>query len=293
MKTAVLGLGAMGSAMANRLLEAGHQVVVWNRTASRGEKLVRRGATPAPSAAEASRAAEVVITSLSDDAAVRSVVLDNGGVARALGPESVLVNMSTVSPETSRALNEAVHRRFVDAPVLGGPQVVATGQATILLGGDEGLLERFSGLFSELSAQQLRCGPAGSASAVKLVANLLLIGQLCVLSEAVATAQANEVSDAVISELVRTPLVPPALLNRLDDVIRGSHEGWFSIRLGHKDVRLVRTLAAGAGLDLSVAASVDAVLERTEAAGLGDRDIAAVVEAVRAHRLAARSSMST
>ena len=285
MRVAVLGLGNMGSGIAGRLLDAGHELHVWNRTAARAEPLTARGAILEASPGAAVREVEVAVTSLADDEAVLGVVLGDDGVAGCLPPSGVLVDMSTVSPETSRRLARAVDGRFIDAPILGAPQAVTSGQATILLGGPDELVDRLMPLFQQLAARQLRCGPAGSGTTVKVVANLLLLGQLTVLSEAVATAQANGVDDRLIAELGRTPLVAPALHNRLDDVIHGDHQGWFSARLGHKDVRLARTLARNGGLDLAVAAAVEALFDQAIGAGLGDRDITAVVEAVRARRV--------
>jgi len=289
MRVAVLGLGAMGSAIAGRLLDAGHTLRVWNRSPGRGEELAGRGAVRASSPVEAVRDVEVAILSLSDDEAVRTVVLGGDGVVRGLGAESVLVDMSTVSPDTSRAIARAVDGRFVDAPILGAPSAVRAREATVLLGGEPELLDRLAPLVDAIAARQLRCGPAGSGVTVKIVANLLLLGQLAVLAEAVATAQASGVGDELIAQLGRTPLVAPALHNRLDDVIHGEHEGWFSSRLGEKDVRLARSLAASAGLDLSVAAAVESAFQQAVASGLGDRDIAAVVEVVRARRVAGSS----
>jgi 3-hydroxyisobutyrate dehydrogenase-like beta-hydroxyacid dehydrogenase len=285
MRIAVLGLGNMGSGIAGRLLDAGHELHVWNRTAARAEPLAARGAVLEASPGAAVREVEVAITSLADDEAVLGVVLGDDGVAECLPPSGALVDMSTVSPETSRRLARAVEGRFADAPILGAPQAVASGQATILLGGPDELVDRLMPLFQQVSARQLRCGPAGSGTTVKVVANLLLLGQLTVLSEAVATAQANGVDDRLIAELGRTPLVAPALHNRLDDVIHGDHQGWFSARLGNKDVRLARDLARSGGLDLAVAGAVEALFDQAIGAGLGDRDITAVVEAVRARRV--------
>jgi 3-hydroxyisobutyrate dehydrogenase len=284
MRIAVLGLGGMGSAIAGRLLDGGHELHVWNRTPARAEPLVRRGAVLEASPGAAVREVEVAITSLADDQAVLGVVLGDDGVAECLSPSGVLVDMSTVSPDTSRTLARAVDGRFLDAPILGAPQAVIDGQATVLIGGPDELAERLMPILRQVSARQLRCGPAGSGTAVKVVANLLLLGQLSVLAEAVATAQANGVDDRLLAELGRTPLVAPALQNRLDDVIHGDHEGWFSARLGRKDVHLARTLASKGGLDLAVATAVEELFDHAIAAGLGDRDIAAVVEAVRARR---------
>jgi 3-hydroxyisobutyrate dehydrogenase-like beta-hydroxyacid dehydrogenase len=286
MRIAVLGLGAMGSAIAGRLLDTGHTLWVWNRTQERADPLVARGAEWAATPPEAVREAEVTFTSLSDDEAVRQVVLGDGCALRGLDAGAVLVDASTVGPGTSRDLALAAGERFVAAPILGAPAAVTGHQATVLLGGEASVLDRLQPLLEDLAAQQVRCGPPQTAAATKLVANLLLVGQLAVLAEAVVTAQANGVDDELIGALGRMPLVAPALHNRLEDVIHGDHQGWWTARLGLKDVRLARSIAADQGLELSLAATVDAMLDRTIAAGLGDRDVAAVVEAVRAARRA-------
>ncbi len=287
MRVAVLGLGAMGSAIAGRLLDGGHELRLWNRSPGRGEELTGRGAVRAGSIVDAVRECEVVVTSLSDDAGVRAVVAGEDGVAAALGASAVLVDMSTVSPDTTRAVAAAVGGRLVACPILGAPAAVAGGEATLLVGGDEGVVARVSPVLDSLSPRQLRCGPAPAAITAKICANLLLLGQLSVLAEVVATGQANGLPDDLLLTLGRTPLVAPALHNRLEDVVHGDHAGWFSARLGLKDVRLARGLAANAGLDLGVAGAVDGLYERAISAGLGDRDITAVVEAVRSRRAAA------
>jgi 3-hydroxyisobutyrate dehydrogenase-like beta-hydroxyacid dehydrogenase len=286
MEVAVLGLGAMGGAIAGRLLDAGHTVRVWNRTPERADPLVARGAERAATPAEAARGTEVVIASLSDEEAVRDVILGDGGALHPLDPGAVLVDASTVAPETSHDLARASGGRFVAAPILGAPSAVAEHQATVLLGGDAAVLDRLQPLLEQLFARQVRCGPPQAAATAKIVANLLLLGQLAVLSEAVATAQATGLDDDLVATLGRMPLVAPALHNRLDDVIHGDHRGWFAVRLGQKDLRLAQSVASRAGLELGVASSVEALFDRAAASGLGDRDVAAVVEAVRASRRA-------
>src|SRR5579872_2776171 len=152
MRIAVLGLGSMGSAIAGRLLDAGHDVHVWNRTAARAEPLTRRGAVLDATPGAAVGAVEVAITSLSDDGAVTGVVLGDDGVASRLASAAVLVDCSTVSPETSRTLARATGGRFVDAPILGAPTAVAAGEATVLAGGDDAVVERLVPLLAQLSA---------------------------------------------------------------------------------------------------------------------------------------------
>jgi len=139
MRIAVLGMGRMGYAIAGRLLEGGHEVTVWNRSPGKADDLASKGATdrsgrPASGAVDGT---EVVITSLSDDAAVRAVVID-GGVAEALsssgGTTTILVDMSTVSPNTSRQLAQALgEHSFVASPILAAPAGVASGEAVYLI----------------------------------------------------------------------------------------------------------------------------------------------------------------
>ena len=192
--------------------------------------------------------------------------------------------MSTVSPDTSRMLAEAVSGRFVDAPILGAPAAVLERQAILLLGGDAAMLERLTPLFEDLAARQIHCGPVRFGETVKAVANLPLIGQLSVLAEVVVTAQANGVSDDLPATLGRLPVVPPALHIRLDDVIHGDHSGWFTMRLGRKDLGLAHTLGSRAGLQLELTETVERLFDRAINAGFADRDIAAIVESVRARR---------
>ena len=285
MRIAVLGLGHMGAAMAQRLMEAGHEVHVWNRTPGRAAGLVGLGAIEAHSTTEAVRDTSIVITSLADDAAVREVCLGPGGVAASLGSDALLGEASTVAPATSRAVASAMDGRFVDAPILGGPAAVLSGQAIVLMGGDDSNIDRVDPLLAAFSAQRLRCGPAGAGVTVKVLANQLLLTQLTSVAEAVASAQANGVRDDLIALLGRSGLVPENLKNRWDDLVAGDHRGWFSMWLGRKDAQLALDLASGAGLDLAVARAVDQLFSQGIDAGLGDLDIAAVIEAVRARRL--------
>jgi 3-hydroxyisobutyrate dehydrogenase len=151
----------MGSAVATRLLDAGYELTVWNRTPERADPLVGRGAGRAASPSRAASVADVVITSLSDDAAVRAVCLGENGAVHGIQPDAILVDMSTVSPDTSRMLAGAVSGRFVDAPILGAPAAVLERQAILLLGGDAAMLERLAPPFEDLAARQIHGDHSG------------------------------------------------------------------------------------------------------------------------------------
>jgi 3-hydroxyisobutyrate dehydrogenase-like beta-hydroxyacid dehydrogenase len=283
MRVAVLGLGRMGQAIAGRLLDTGHDVQVWNRTPGREKDLTARGARVAPSASEAASQADVAITMVTDDAAVREICLGSGGVIDSLQPGAVLVDMSTVSPDTSRALAAAMpNGRFVDAPVLAGPPAIEAGQGLLLIGGAPDRVKQLEPLWNSLTARHIYCGPVGSGATMKLISNLLLVGGVALLSEAVATAQAHGMDDDFLRQVLRQhPMVPAGLHNRLDDVIDGDHAGWFTVTLARKDIRLAMDLAGAAGLHTAMAEATAQVLAQAETSGWNDRDLGAAVEVVR------------
>jgi 3-hydroxyisobutyrate dehydrogenase len=177
----------------------------------------------------------------------------------------------------------------VDAPVLGGPEVTANGQARLLLGGQEQVVKGLDGLWGDISSGYTYCGPNGSATSMKLLSNLILIGGTMLLSEAVVTAQANGVENRVLQEVFGTsPAVAPGVRVRLADIMHGEHEGWWTIQLAEKDLGLALQLASSRGIDLPLGKTAEQVLQRTDVAGYGELDLGAVVEAVRG-REAARS----
>lgn len=282
MRVSVLGMGSMGHAVAERLLGGGHQVTVWNRSPGKAGDLVANGATEARTPDEAVAAGDAVLTSLSDDDAVRAILLPDGAARPAVGSRLV-IDCTTVSPDTTRALASAYPDHFVAAPILGAPAAVASGQAVYALGGPAELIARLDPVLSTLSSMLVVCGedPA-AATTVKVINNSLLLSGLVALAEAVATAQAAGLDDAFLLDLLPvSPLVAPALRNRLEDIVHGDHDGWFAMPLGAKDLDLFVSLASAAGLDVAVARTARAQYRRAADTGLADADVAGVVELVR------------
>jgi 3-hydroxyisobutyrate dehydrogenase-like beta-hydroxyacid dehydrogenase len=290
MRIAVLGMGKMGHAVARRLLEGGHELTVWNRSPGKADDLAAKGATDlsGQAASGAVGGAEVVITSLGDDAAVEAVVI-KGGVAGALssgdtGKTAILVDMSTVSPQTSRQLAQAVsEQRFVASPILGAPAGVESGEAFYLIAGPSQLRKALAPLFGTLAGRQVELGDdPGTALVVKLLSNAQLLSQIAVLAEVVAMAQAVGLDDDFLRQFLdSSPLVAPALRNRLDNMISGRHTGWFTTALGAKDVRLAEDMAVDLHLRTPVIKAVKRSYEETVAAGWADDDVTAVIESVR------------
>jgi 3-hydroxyisobutyrate dehydrogenase-like beta-hydroxyacid dehydrogenase len=287
MRISVFGMGNMGRALALRLLERGHAVTVWNRTPGKASEVVDAGATEAPSPPEAARGAEAVLLSLADDQAVRDVMTRLADLGSDPGGP-VVVDMSTVSPDTSRALVDlAPGGGFVAAPIVGGPQAVVAGQAVGLVGGERDLVDRLKPIWSDaFTARWYYCGgDPGGALTYKLLNNYLLMSGIAVLAEVVATGQAAELDEAILRDfLFEWPTIAPALHNRLDDLIGGDHRGWFTTPLGAKDVRLLAEVAESRGLDLPIARLVERRYEEAAGRGWSDSDITAVVELLREQR---------
>lgn len=291
MNVLVLGMGHMGRALASRLIDTGHQVSVWNRTPGRADDVVSRGGREVtePSAAIATN--DVVCSSLADDDAVlavlapdgRPLVVPGGRASRGDEDGPSVVDMSTVAPGTARRLADLYGNRFVASPVLGGPQALAGGQAPLAVAGAETTVQRLDPLWSALTTTVRRCGTdPGMAQVVKLINNYLLMAGVATLADAVAVGQAAGLGgDDLRALLAALGTVAPALHNRIDDIVGGDHQGWFSTTLGAKDVRLFTEVGAGAGVEMPLARAVQGRYEAAAAAGWADADIAAVVEPLR------------
>lgn len=280
MKIAVLGLGRMGREVAGRLLAGGHDVTVWNRSPGKDGELRAIGAGLASSPGEAAASAELVLTSLADDSAVLSVVTGDEGVAASLAADGVLVDASTVSPETAEQLSQATDGRHLTSPILGSPTAVREGKAVYLVSGPKECFETARPLYGSLSEDVRYLGEdPRRALELKLLANYLLLCGNVVLSEVVATAQAIGFPDTELREfLSSSPLVAEGLRNRVDGLVRHDHSGWFTTVLGAKDVGLAEDLGRRAGVRLALADLVKRRYEEASAAGHGDEDLTAVIE---------------
>jgi 3-hydroxyisobutyrate dehydrogenase len=276
----------MGHAIASRLLETGYDVVIWNRTPGKGDDLVERGAQEMGSAGEAAAGSDVILSVLSADAAVKEVYLGAGGVIAGTGPNAILADMSTVSPDTARELAAQVSGdRFLEAPIMGSPIATAQGQARLLLGGPEATAQRLDALWNDVSAGYVYCGPSGSALTVKLMSNEVLIGSTLLLAQAIVTAQRSGIGDEVIRAVLgRNAVVGPGVLARFDSLMSAAHPTLWSIDLAAKDVRLAREAAERTGVPAPIADAIQAELERAARAGLGEADMAAVVDMLRGGR---------
>jgi 3-hydroxyisobutyrate dehydrogenase/2-hydroxy-3-oxopropionate reductase len=267
-RVAVVGLGGMGSRIARRLLDAGHELTVWNRTAARAEEL---GLPLAASPAEAAARSEVVITMVSDPAALQAVTEGPDGVAAGARAATV-IEMSTVGPAAIERLASVLETGLLDAPVLGSISEADSGTLSIFVGGDEALFERHRRLLETLG-KPLYVGPSGSGAAAKLVANSTLFNVIGAVGEAVALADALGLPrEAAFEVLSRTALAEQAERRR-PGLESGEFPPRFSLRLARKDADLIAEL----GLDLRLTMAARSWLAETEG---DDRDYSAVLERI-------------
>jgi 3-hydroxyisobutyrate dehydrogenase/2-hydroxy-3-oxopropionate reductase len=259
----------MGSRMARRLLDAGHELTVWNRTPERADSL---GVPVAASPAEAAADAEVAITMLADPQALAAVTEGPDGVAAGLRADATLIEMSTVGPAAIERLAGVLEGELLDAPVLGSLSEAEEGALSIFVGGDEAVFARWRGLL-EVLGRPLYVGPSGSGAAAKLVANSTLFDTIAALGEALALADALGLSrETAFEVLAPTPLGAQAERRRAA-IESGEFPPRFPLRLARKDARLIHEL----GLDLPVTEAARSWLEETDG---DDRDYSAVLERI-------------
>ena len=280
-RVAVIGLGAMGSRMARRLLAAGHRVVVWNRTAAKAAPLTEQGASAAASPAEAARESEAVITMVADPAALQEVSEGSDGITAGVGSSTTVLQMSTVGSDATRRLASVLPAGtgMLDAPVLGSLAEAEAGSLRIFVGGEAELVERWTPVLSTLGSP-MHVGPLGAGSVAKLVANSTLFGVLAALGEALALAERSGLSREVAFDvLAATPLGPQAERRR-PSIESGEYPSRFALDLALKDADLVLDEAARAGVDLRVGEAAHTLLADAQRAGGGARDYSSVLDSI-------------
>ncbi|TMK80288.1 MAG: NAD(P)-dependent oxidoreductase [Actinobacteria bacterium] len=273
---AVIGLGRMGGRIAGRVLDAGHELIVWNRTMEKAQPLIELGATAAESPADAARRAEAVITMVADPQALQLVTEGPDGVAAGASAATTVIQMSTVSPAATSRLGSVLQPTdagLLDSPVLGSLSEVESGTLKVFAGGPDELVERWTPLLSVLGSI-IRVGPVGAGTAAKLVANSTLLGVLGVLGEALALGKQLDLSrDATFEVLAATPVAAQAERRR-PAIESGEFPPRFALRLALKDANLI---LEAAGTELKVIEAVrDRLAEATEASW-GERDYSALL----------------
>ncbi len=276
------GLGRMGAPMAARLVDAGHDVSVWNRTPERAESLVQNGAVQAASPAAAASGAEIVVTMLADPQALEQVVFGPEGVATGVRPGTTLVEMSTIGVDAVRSLAARLPEGvdLVDAPVLGSVPQATEGTLKIFVGGDQSAFARCRPVLEAMGTPR-HFGSLGAGAAMKLVANSTLGVLMCGLAEALALADALGLAESAVLDILAESPIGATVKSKRTKVESGVYEANFTLALAAKDLGLVTSAAEAAGLELRLAHAAQEWLELANAAGLGDLDYSAVIAEAR------------
>jgi 3-hydroxyisobutyrate dehydrogenase-like beta-hydroxyacid dehydrogenase len=288
-KVAIIGLGHMGSAMATRLLDTGHELVVFNRTKSKAEPFAARGAQVADTPADAAREADALVTMLADDAAVEHALLGKSGAAAALRPGCVHASMSTISPECSSRMaeiHEAAGQLYVAAPVMGRPEAAARGELVVIAAGRAHAREKIRPIARVLAKQIREVGDEPSrANVLKLGVNFALASILEVLGEAYALVESHGIDDLtfleVLDELLKSPVIDAYGKRIAEDAFEPAG---FRLSLGAKDVRLAVETGERAAVPMPLASTLRDRFVAAIAEGFGDDDWAAVGRASTARR---------
>ncbi len=281
MNLGFIGLGNMGSAIARNLIKAGHTVSVWNRTRGRAEELAAAGAQVAGSIAEACQG-EAVMTMVSDDPAVESVVLGEGGILTSLSRAKIHVSMSTISVALSARLTQAHAGRgqgYVAAPVLGRPEAAAAAKLFVLASGSREAVERCRPIFEAIGQATFDMGEDPvAANVAKLSINLMIASVIESLAEAMALVRKHGIEPAKYLEVLTSTLFAAPVYKTYGALIaeKKYQPAGFKVRLGLKDVRLAIAAGEGADVPLPLASLIHDHYVSALARGYADYDWSAL-----------------
>ena len=274
-----IGLGLMGSRLARRLHAMGWNVQAWNRSPKPADELRKEGISIAGSIVDLVAESDVVLSSLANDGAVKSVYLDKAGVFSAVEPGTIILEMSTISPELSRRLHREARKRginFLDVAISGSTPAVDAGTITLLAGGDKGTFEQCTPIYESIARQWFLIGAGSSGVQMKLVVNLLLSLDMQSIAEAVSLGEHLRIDRNVLLDVLsKTAVVPPAFLGKFQKIKSGDYSPEFPLRLMSKDMDLVMNAAKESGAALPAATVAQSVLTANVSAS-GDLDLAAI-----------------
>jgi 3-hydroxyisobutyrate dehydrogenase len=279
LKVALLGLGTMGTGMAQSLLRAGIPLTVYNRTEARADALVTQGAQKATSPAQAAESADVIIVMVSDDPASRALWLGNDGLLAHAKHDAILIEMSTLSLDWVRELADHAKVRslaFLDVPVSGSRDAAAGGKLRLYVGGDAAILEQVRPILDALSSVIFHVGDVGAGTATKLVVNTLIAAQMASLAEALRLGEHLDIDRSQLAEIIDGASFASALMrSKLEGMVKDSYgDAAFKLALILKDVTYAQK--AGSSIDLPVLHAIQQAYQVAQAQGLGESDFSAV-----------------
>jgi 3-hydroxyisobutyrate dehydrogenase-like beta-hydroxyacid dehydrogenase len=281
-----VGLGLMGQHMARRLLEAGHPLTVWNRSADKAKGLRAAGAAWADSPKALAQVSDVVVSMVTDSAASEQVACAPDGVLAGAHPGLTLIDMSSITPETSRSIAERARGKGVamlDAPVTGAPKVASEGKLGIMVGGPRDTFDACLSIFQVMGVKIVYAGPNGMGSTLKLVNNLILGVAIHAAGEALVLATKAGLDPQAVIEITSVGGARTgAMETRGPRMVQRDFSPHFSVNNMYKDLSNVVKLAEECGVSLPVAGAAREILRAAKSQGKGDLDSCAVMTVLEA-----------
>lgn len=287
MKIGFVGLGAMGQLIVPRLMAAGHAVTGWNRSREKAEPLIAAGMQWAASPRAVAAHADIVFSILTDAAAVKAVALGPDGLASGLRQGAIYIDMSTIDPDSSRAVAAEIHKAggiMLDGPISGSPVTVTAGQASIMVGGDEAAFERVRPVLLAIGPKVTRIGGNGLACQMKIAVNLLLMVEVIAFGEAVALAEKGGVDrEVAVDAILKSVAASPVLGYRGPFILEGKMPAvpLADVTLQQKDMLLALDLGRRLGSPVPLAAAANEMMNACRGLGIDHRDFVTAHEVYR------------
>ena len=287
MKIGFVGLGAMGAGIVPRLIAAGYAVTGWNRTRAKADALLKLGMRWADSPREVASESEVVLSIVTDAAAVRSIALGDTGVIAGLRHGGVYLDMSTIAPDASRAISAEFARAglaMLDAPISGSTATLTEGKASIMVGGDGAAFERVQPVLLAIGPKVTYIGASGLAVQMKLAINLVLMVEVIAFCEGVALAEKGGVSrEAAVDAMLKSVVASPVLGYRGPFILEGKMPAvpLADVNPQQKDMLLVLELGRKLGVPVPLAAAANEMMNACRGLGIDHRDFVTAHEVYR------------
>jgi 3-hydroxyisobutyrate dehydrogenase-like beta-hydroxyacid dehydrogenase len=266
MNVGFVGLGAMGALIVPRLMEAGHSVTGWNRSRAKAEPLIAAGMKLMATPREVAAASEIVLSCVTDAKAVHAVALGPDGIVSGIRPGGIYVDMSTIDPDSSRAVAAEIAQAggfMLDGPISGSPVTVKAGQASVMVGGDEGAFDRAKPVLLAIGPKVTRIGGNGLACQMKIAVNLLLMVEVICFGEAVALAEKGGVGrEVAVDAILKSVAASPVLGYRGPFILEGRMPAvpLADVTLQQKDMLLALDLGRKLGSPVPLAAAANELM---------------------------------
>ena len=280
----MIGLGDMGGAMMERLLLAKRTPVGFNRTKAKAQRYVDGGMRWADSPRAVARECDVIVTMVTNGRALEAVAEGADGILGGMAPGKTWIDLSTVSPDTIRALDAKVSASggaLLDGAVLGSPLTIREGHLLIVVGGEEQALERVQGALLDIGPKVRHVGVVGQAKVMKIALNLNLPTQILALSEGVLLAEKSGIKREVALDIMLSGVVAsPMLAYRAPFIVNMPEKAWFDVGMMQKDLNLAIDLEQELGVPLPAASVSNEMLTAARAMGLQDYDFVVIFHAL-------------